>query len=320
MFRSLLGFEWQKSKAHLFLLSQFLRPKVITHFNKDYLREQLGENLAQAIKRFKDDKMLVAPSLAEHVATVVQFDDLRKILRERGLPATGKKGVLVERLIQADPDLARKVSSNVETLICSERGRSIAESFLSLENEKRASVETFVLECLRRRKFLEASQAVAKYESEQIIPRGMNIDWKKYDSKNDDEKLKILFAAKPKILSQLDEKTLEPMRIAAGMDMLWGENRAIAWLPQGFNSGFPQGNEVACRMLIFYAQAKTNLDNWKRSGVVKSVRIGNAKDSCEACKNNAKKKYKLNDAPELPHERCTHALGCRCVHLAEIDF
>ncbi len=65
-------------------------------------------------------------------------------------------------------------------------------------------------------------------------------------------------------------------------------------------------------MFLFHASHKTSLEQYRKSGFVKFVEILAAQDSCDECKKITKKKYKLNEVPELPHENCTHEKGCRC--------
>ncbi len=50
-----------------------------------------------------------------------------------------------------------------------------------------------VIDLLLTRKFKEACLTMATYESKQIIPRGMGIDWKNYDSTRDEKILDLIF-------------------------------------------------------------------------------------------------------------------------------
>jgi len=186
-------------------------------------------------------------------------------------------------------------------------------------DDKRTNVEKQVLEYLTKRKFKEASLIVAAYEAKQSRPRGIGIDWKHYNTNRDIAMLSIIFRSKPKILVQLKNEKFEALRIAAAMMALLGENRAKKWLPYDFKTDLPFDNDTAARMLFFHAQNQVALEEYLKSRVIKRVEVLATQDSCEACKKLTKKRYELNEAPELPSEHCIHKLGCRCVYLPCVD-
>lgn len=55
-----------------------------------------------------------------------------------------------------------------------------------------------------------------------------------------------------------------------------------------------------------------------RAGLATKVRIFASRDSCPYCKAMAGV-YELDDVPELPHEGCSHPLGCRCQYAPHLD-
>ncbi len=179
--------------------------------------------------------------------------------------------------------------------------------------EKRAKVEKQVIEYLTKRKFKEASLMVAAYEAEQTHPRGIGIDWKHYNPSRCIEILNTIFKNIPIIISHLEIEKLETLRIGAAMMALWGTNTAKKWLPVDFETGLPFDNDTTARMFLFYAQHRATLERYRSEGL-KHVEILPAPDSCEACRKLAGE-YELNKAPELPHEHCTHKMGCRCCFL-----
>jgi len=184
--------------------------------------------------------------------------------------------------------------------------------------EKRPKVEKQVIEYLIKRKFKEASLAVASYEAGQASPRGIGIDWKHYNPKHQTELLNSIFNDKPKILSKLEDSKLEPLRLGAAMMELWGTNMATQWIPASFETSLPFDNDTAARMLLFYAIHQRTLEGYRGAGL-KYVELFPAPDSCEACKKLVGKQYILTEAPELPYEYCTHKLGCRCVLLPVVE-
>ncbi len=319
-----MGFDWKKSKAHLLLLSKFIQAHRPDDFAKsadweNIWKNVLGEPSKQAIKRFVDEGMLMtATDLNDLLSYKYKVTELKDMLKQRGLPVSGRKEEMIERLVQADPDGMRKAVAGLTLLKCTQHGHEIAEQYLEAEKEKRAKVERQVMEYLTRRKFREASLAVAGLEAEQVFPRGIGIDWKRHNPNHDIEMLKTIFESKPKILVRLGNEKLEALRIAAAMMALWGENRAKKWLPDDFETALPFDNDTTARMFLFYAQHRATLEQ-NRSEGLKHVEVLPAPDSCESCKKLAGKHYKLNEAPELPNEHCTHKMGCRCTYLPVIE-
>lgn len=208
--------------------------------------------------------------------------------------------------------------------LCDKKGLFLSISRNGLCNgcekkEKRAQAERQVMEYLVRRKFKEASLAVASFEAEQVSPRGMGIDWKHYNHKRDIEKLKTIFESKPpKIIANLGNEKLEVVRIAAAMMALWGTNRAKKWLPDDFETGLPFDSDTTVRMLQFQAVHKDTLERYHSSGV-KYIEVLPVSDSCESCQKMAGK-HKIAEAPELPNPNCTHKMGCRCCYLSVVEI
>lgn len=58
---------------------------------------------------------------------------------------------------------------------------------------------------------------------------------------------------------------------------------------------------------------KVNLDELRRAGQSAVEVIGpNDRDVCEECQAIQGRRYKLDEVPELPYDRCTNETGCRC--------
>jgi hypothetical protein len=68
---------------------------------------------------------------------------------------------------------------------------------------------------------------------------------------------------------------------------------------------------TATRMLEFYVHHQRDLSRMRGSGIkkVKIIGIG----GCEACAALNNKTFLLDELPELPYEKCTCYLGCRCM-------
>jgi hypothetical protein len=321
MLRSLFGFDWRKSHAHLLLLSNFLHPKTVDDFkDSDSWKAVLGESPEHAIKRFTDEEMLAQANLNAQLDYKFKTTELKSMLKQRGLTVSGRKEDLISRLVQSDLEAMKIAVAGLLILICTERGQKIADQYLSAEKAKQIKLEEYVLEYLKQCKFKEASLAVATYESEQVFPRGgVGIDWKNYNPTNDIERLKLIYGSSPKIFSRLSYDHLAILRHATAMVYLLGTNQSKKWLPPDFETGLVIDNDSALRMFSFYVSHQVTLGNYRQGGV-EYVEILTAQDSCQACKEISGKKYKLNYVLELPYEHCTHKAGCKCVFLPVVDL
>jgi len=328
--------DWKQSKAHLLLLSRFINPNRFEDFARhDYWKSMwnnvLGESLTQAIKRFIDEGVLMTVTyLNDLLSYKCKVNELKGMLKHRSLPVSGLKEELIERLVRADEDGMRKVVAELSLLKCTQRGHEIAEQHLLDEKIKFDNTERQVMEYLTKRKYSEASLAFAAWESEQVFPLGFTTEivTEKYNNPNRYNKvaedrikmLKTIFESRPKILVRLGLKNekLENLRIAAAMMVLWGETKAKKWLPIDYEVGLLIDLDVAVRMVVFSGTHQSTLERYRNEGV-KYVEVLATPDSCESCKKIAGKHYKLNDAPELPNEYCTHKMGCRCRYLPVIE-
>lgn len=314
MLRFLFGTDWRKSPAHLLLLGKFLEPRTAEDFSKsDKWNDVLKESPQQAIKRFIDDGMLTRADLSGHLTYKFKVNELKDMLKQRGLPVSGRKEDLIARLVQADTEGMKKAVAGLSVIHCTEQGRTIVGQYLNGEKEKRTKVEHEVMDAIRKRKFKEASRLVAAFESEQVFQRGIGIDWNNYSTSRDVAILRNIFDSTPKKLTSLKADFSEQLRIAAGMMHLWGTNRGKEWLSPGETTGLGIDSDSAIRMLLSYAMYRHEIADYKRIGV-KTVKILTCNDShvCDECRKLASKNHKLSEVPELPYEKCTCEFGCRC--------
>lgn len=312
MLHRILGFNKKRSPAHLLFLSKFLKPLSLDHYyDSDYWEPALEAPPKQVIRRFLSENLIEQVDLPEFPNYKYKVSDLKSILRELGLPVSGRKSELIQRLIENDPHGAEDMVRGLEIVQCTEKGRRIAERYLAQEAQKRASVEDQTFRALKKGKFYEASEMMAAFEARQVFSRGIGIDWNNYDPSRDVEMLEMIFAAQPNILSSLNNEQMEHLRPAAGMMYLWGISQATAWLPSSLETNLELDNDTAARMIMFYASHKRNIAGL-RAAEAKTVKILSADDSCPSCKRLSESNHKISEVPELPYEKCTHRMGCRC--------
>lgn len=66
------------------------------------------------------------------------------------------------------------------------------------------------------------------------------------------------------------------------------------------------------------AEQNTALDNI-RDGLATKVRILANRDACPYCEA-MEGVYDFDNVPQLPHEGCSHADGCRCFYAPVLDY
>lgn len=303
---------WRKSEAHILLLSRFLAPQEVNNLLENHWEGVLKEHPKTAIDRFFDQGLLVPGSLAAKLSCLFKATEIKDLLRRRGLPVSGPKDQGIARLVAADPEGIKALVDHLAILECSQEARYIVTHYVSAQKAKHQASEKQSFDQLQRRDLRAASLTVARFEAGRVFPRGVGIHWTDYDPTQDIATLKTIFEERPKIVASLAEDRWEPFRVAAGMMLLWGTNRASQWLPAEITTGLKLNSDTVARMILFHANHQIKMGEYRRSGVVKSVKIVGSQRSCPACRKIAGKLYPLDKVPELPYPNCTCELGCRC--------
>lgn len=278
----------------------------------------LGEKPIKAVERLIDESMLQRASLTcllDHTFTAAE---LKSMLREKGIKVSGRKSEIIQRLIENDAPGMLALTKSVTVYECTDKGAQLAQGYLKEQRDRRLDVEQNSLAMLVKQDFMEAVRLMAHYESNQVFPRGLGIDWSNYDCRSAAESLGIIFQERPGILSGMNANRLEELRIAAGMIELWSDADAKRWLPADFETGIRFDAEIAARMLCFYAINLGRLKEYEDSDLddfVTGVEISAIDDGrhCVECSQINGKTYSLGQVPELPFPKCTSEIGCRCM-------
>jgi len=318
MLRSKSGTEWKKSPAHLLLLSKHLSPRVTSDFARgDNWQEVLGEPVAKAINRFKDDNVIDILATDELLDIKYKVTELKQILKSKQIQVSGTKRALIQRLLNADPEGAQKAVADMTVYICTMEGKSIADQYLAHEKEKRTLTEQHVLESLKNAKYKEAAIIVAQFEAEQVFPRGMGIDWEKYNTKHDEIFLNKLFTCKPKVLSALSNEQLYTGRLIGALRRLFSYSDNYLSLPDDFDNPTVYDKSSILHLLMsnayFHTVIAEAVELHRTLGnIVIEVLTVNDDLVCDECKTLTKHPFEINQVPELPYQKCTCKFGCRC--------
>jgi hypothetical protein len=251
---------------------------------------------------------------------------LKEMLKQRAVDGFGRKDDLADRLIQVDPEGMAQHAADQLSFECSEKGQTIVQQYLTQEKTRARSIKQQTLNAIQQREFELASNLVASFEASQVFPRGINIDWTNRNPKPDVVVLTAIFASSPKILISLNQNQLNHLRVGAAMIHLWGTRDANDWLPQDFRTDLIMDNNAAARMIVFYVIHQAQIEQYRRLAQegclrVKYIEISATRDdcSCKECERLATRRYQLDNVPEIPHQKCTSELGCRCELLPRFD-
>lgn len=303
--------DWKQSPAHIGLLLAFEKPRDIKQvFDWEWPRQELGEKTEDVIKRFLQEGMLVPASVEEGLNKLFQVDQLKRLLSERGLPSSGRKAELIERLVSHDRQGMGKIVGN-SIVKCSE-----AALLLIDERKQKVERETAVAERLTYQAFqsLNPKEACRIYEAfrRSFIHSTYKMS---VDSVAD---LQFILTGHPKILSRLSPENLKALQLATCMKTLWKARTTEKWLPPTFTSPF-KNNDIPTNYLVRHAEYQRYLTGLR--GFAKQVKVSfhmGDIESCNLCVALDGQVFDIGAVPELPIPGCTSETGCM-LHLDWID-
>lgn len=307
------------SNAHLKFLAGFINGAEYRPDDRSYWADALRQPTRQAIQVFVEAGLLSSAPLAAKLESALKATEIKALLRERGLPSSGRKAEGVARLVAADPAGMEAKVAGIVAYVCTDSGRALAQGYLDREEERKALARRRSFELLRGGDLRQASLVVAEYERAQVFPRGVGVDWNRRPSSEDLRQLQAILEAKPALLRDVIPTDWSALQLAAAMVELWGERSGREWLPEGFVGASNLDPETAIRMVLFAGGHRAKLEQFRQSGCNRVEISGCGDGSCPACRKISGKKYRVSQVPELPHPECTQELGCRCMILPAFD-
>lgn len=304
----------EMSDTERFLLSLFLKPRlrstIVGPGWGDLWASRLGERPDVVIEQFQRNGLLRRPDMGGMLAVKFWVPELAEICKSHGLPAKGKKNELISRLVAnvEASDLARHLGV-VDALECTEAGREIGEEFKAAADGYRVQTVQAVLNALRARSLNEACRIVFDFESKQPLPRGIGVDWSRTNYSRELGMLEDFFS---------QTTATEEELLAAAQALLWGTS-PTAFLPKRpeprrRKTPEEKAAQLEARKKAIRASQRETLRSFKANrDVLFGVSILAAGSSCEHCKS-MEGDYSFENVPTLPHEGCTHPMGCRCCY------
>ena len=106
----------------------------------------LKEPTEKALNWFIDNGFIKPAGISGKLDYKLKLPELKDLLKARGLKVTGKKDILIERLIEADASGVEELVRGLEIFECSEKGEAVSASYLDKEKEKKSAVEQQVFQ------------------------------------------------------------------------------------------------------------------------------------------------------------------------------
>lgn len=267
-------------------------------------------------------RLLSAENDTERMLSAFQtVASLKEALGKLGHKKSGNKIELVTRLAEFSKDEAIKLIPQESCWATTPKGAELVDDYRSQKKAHREELEDRAFELVLNKMHKQVSRLIADYNSKQVFPPGLGCSWTDWDTTRDVNILKTIRELTPNILAGKSAKDLEPARIAASLDYLFGSRitprlNRIMLAHLGISSDEEkQRLGLDARNLLHYAYGKTNLEEWKKKSILYAKISGCGDDSCQACQVISQKKFPISKIPQLPYEKCAASSGCRCCYI-----
>lgn len=305
---------WREKPAYIELLGYFSKPKQI-----NYVRafKSFGMALSftalnprqinKALDQYIEEGDIVPCSVIETLVATLSGAELRRLARERGLPVSGAKRELVERLYSNEPNFFEEMVSQFEVYICSDAAQKIVEDYWSEKNQR---TENIKVECYRRLLDGDVSSAY-KMVLEHYLYYPTYGEYFTPMSDHSIAEMGTLIRAAPPVLKSVNEDLLRHLRASACMSMIWGNEFPEAWIPENLDMGGLSTIE-SVNQLKSCARIRNQINQYQgvQDVLLKLKFHDNDFHSCDLCRHFTDKVFPIDEVPDYPLEGCRSFRGC----------
>lgn len=308
-------------EAKLEVLSQFRNgvapDKAVPDGWKSFWRDTLGFEFENAAKILHEAGLLQSASLEQKLVGTFSLKELKAIAEREGFKQAGRKSEIAARIAESPSQSLRAELGRNELWVCSNKVGAQVEAHKVKKKQALLAAQVETLELLRARKLKQACEVACDYKDRQFYPQGMNVDWSKA-SRGLLADIKRIYSTQPKFHRNRFGAMAKPIREKAAMTELWGRLNFSRFPDAIFSELADRDEALYVRMLQFHASFLRTLSSLKerasRGNAIECQIIAcqDQNTTCEACLGDDGKKYPVDQVPELPHEACECAIGCRC--------
>lgn len=297
------------SEPQLLLLAEFIKAKSRKKIEPGW-EKLLAEPPEKTLDRLICNGLLIQGKLEVRLGDTYNIGTLKSLLKERRQAISGKKEILIQRLIDADPEGMRVLVNDIYE--CSTVARDLIERYKSEKEIEKDKVVNEVLGHFQSKNIKKACHIATSYQDQIVCPP------RKYHELTIKPSYETIIgfvgtilSANPKILGGMARHDLKCLRESTALFFLFGPNKASESLLESF-VGIPRFNkENTKKMMLCFAYRQTSLMRAKKAGIKKASVITTG-CPCEACRAIVDKLMPLDKLPELPYSGCTKDDGCRC--------
>ena len=249
---------------------------------------------------------LIQPKLEERINIAHKASELKEFLRNAGLPISGAKPILIERLITNNVFIG-EVSKNIYE--CSSASKKRVEHWIEARGKAERKTVIKVINLLKDKNIAEAYLLVKEFKKthpnkgafrDANNPIGIQLS-----SDSIINQIRGVLSAKPKMLSFLSNDDLERVKLSTALMEIGFSGSSVIDIPlEGYigTSRFPPSK---IRILIMsHAQSLINLEALTRYGVKEFEIVAPSRWCCVNCAKYDGKILKISDLPETPNPNC----------------
>lgn len=313
------------SRAQIALLSQFKRADTLRARGwREGWEIALKANPDQLLQEFVQTGLIVHAPAEDHIDHL-NMTQLKAILKNLGLSISGKKSVLVQRILLSGYDVFKDFDDKLWK--CSEAGLVFVAPYLAAEEQREKDAIEGARKALGCGDLAVAAKIAAKYKaggvfgtvslSGEIVANGMVISAK--------EPWTAEVWAK-QMLDGLETFQATKMQRPASFtdvpeDIFNEAADACSWSCLHLGKGERrQGAERVALELWGWRTSKENLERYKKSevdGIISGVEIL-CGDECPVGSAHKGKIYPTSQVPELPLVGCKREPCCACTYTAHV--
>lgn len=311
------------------MLSQFARAGELRYSGwREGWEIALKANPDDVLQAFVQNGLIIHAGAEDHIDNL-SVAKLKTILKQLGLSGSGKKSVLVQRVLSSGYDIFKDFPDG-KLWKCSEAGFAFVTPHLAAEEQREKAARDGAKQALDRGDLALAAKIAAQYKADgifgavslsgQVVANGMVVSAKEPWSAEVWAKeilngLKIFQATKKQRPAPFVDVPVEIFNEAA-------DTCSWSCLQLGKGERRPEAERAALE-LWGWRTSRENLERYKKSeadGIIKGVEIL-CGDECPVGTAHKGKVYSTSQVPELPLVGCTREPCCACTYIARVkDF
>ena len=301
---------WKKSASHIAFLGIYKKIRKKGDKISSYSFQKIAsidKECKQFFKYLVDNGYIVTPNLRLSLVPLFNTDELKALLKERGLPHSGLKITLIDRLIADDEQSMRDVAQIDKLLVCSEKS---IETIADFENYKHDEVKEsqnicyeLLLKCEYRKAYKIYIDLLNKYDCSNTKPDTYVLKNLQYTLNANPESLKYICSEDMKII-----KSCKCMEIIWGKHCESGVDTTKFWIDKTMDAN-KYKYDIVLNHLSVNIKLKYKVD--RLYGDMLKIKLDeNQMQSCVLCAKYDGAIIKKMDIPQFPINGCDSIYEC----------